>query len=338
MFLDYVKISVKSGDGGRGCVSFRREKYVPKGGPNGGDGGKGGDVIFRATNSLSTLIDFRYNRHYRARRGEHGQGGDKTGRNGKDCLVLVPCGSIVKDEETGEVLCELLADGDEEVILKGGRGGRGNTHFKSSTNRAPRYAEDGQPGIEKIVVIELKLIADVGLVGFPNSGKSTLISKISAAKPKIADYPFTTLVPNLGIVRYREYDSFVVADIPGIIRGASEGKGLGLQFLRHIERTRVLLFMIDASAVNFEDAFDEYFVLLGELTNYSKILLKKPRILCFTKADTLTEDVLKELKKIISAKKTGKYKVDKIIISSISGMNLAELKDLIFKKLSDEEN
>lgn len=338
MFLDYVKISVKSGDGGRGCVSFRREKYVPKGGPNGGDGGKGGDVIFRATNSLSTLIDFRYNRHYRARRGEHGQGGDKTGRNGKDCLVLVPCGSIVKDEETGEVLCELLADGDEEVILKGGRGGRGNTHFKSSTNRAPRYAEDGQPGIKKIVVIELKLIADVGLVGFPNSGKSTLISKISAAKPKIADYPFTTLVPNLGIVKYREYDSFVVADIPGIIRGASEGKGLGLQFLRHIERTRVLLFMIDASAVNFEDAFDEYFVLLGELTNYSKILLKKPRILCFTKADTLTEDVLKELKKIISAKKTGKYKVDKIIISSISGMNLAELKDLIFKKLSEEEN
>lgn len=319
-------------------MSFRREKYVPKGGPNGGDGGKGGDVIFRATNSLSTLIDFRYNRHYRARRGEHGQGGDKTGRNGKDCLVLVPCGSIVKDEETGEVLCELLADGDEEVILKGGRGGRGNTHFKSSTNRAPRYAEDGQPGIEKIVVIELKLIADVGLVGFPNSGKSTLISKISAAKPKIADYPFTTLVPNLGIVKYREYDSFVVADIPGIIRGASEGKGLGLQFLRHIERTRVLLFMIDASAVNFEDAFDEYFVLLGELTNYSKILLKKPRILCFTKADTLTEDVLKELKKIISAKKTGKYKVDKIIISSISGMNLAELKDLIFKKLSEEEN
>lgn len=338
MFLDYVKISVKSGDGGRGCVSFRREKYVPKGGPNGGDGGKGGDVIFRATNSLSTLIDFRYNRHYRARRGEHGQGGDKTGRNGKDCLVLVPCGSIVKDEETGEVLCELLADGDEKVILKGGRGGRGNTHFKSSTNRAPRYAEDGQPGIEKIVVIELKLIADVGLVGFPNSGKSTLISKISAAKPKIADYPFTTLVPNLGIVRYREYDSFVVADIPGIIRGASEGKGLGLQFLRHIERTRVLLFMIDASAVNFEDAFDEYFVLLGELTNYSKILLKKPRILCFTKADTLTEDGLKELKKIIAAKKTGKFKVDKIIISSVSGMNLAELKDLIFKKLSDEEN
>lgn len=338
MFLDYVKISVKSGDGGKGCVSFRREKYVPKGGPNGGDGGKGGDVIFRATNSLSTLIDFRYNRHYRARRGEHGQGGDKTGRNGKDCLVLVPCGSIIKDEETGEVLCELLADGDEEVILKGGRGGRGNTHFKSSTNRAPRYAEDGQPGIEKIVVIELKLIADVGLVGFPNSGKSTLISKISAAKPKIADYPFTTLVPNLGIVRYREYDSFVVADIPGIIRGASEGKGLGLQFLRHIERTRVLLFMIDASAVNFEDAFDEYFVLLGELTNYSKILLKKPRILCFTKADTLTEDGLKELKKIIAAKKTGKFKVDKIIISSVSGMNLAELKDLIFKKLSDEEN
>jgi len=338
MFLDYVKILIKSGDGGRGCVSFRREKFVPKGGPNGGDGGKGGDVVFKATNSLSTLIDFRYNRHYRAGRGEHGKGGDKTGKNGKDCVILVPCGSIVKDEETDEVLCELLNDGEETVILKGGRGGRGNTHFKTSTNRAPRYAEDGQPGIEKNIVIELKLIADVGLVGFPNSGKSTLISKISAAKPKIADYPFTTLVPNLGIVKYRDYDSFVVADIPGIIKGASEGKGLGLQFLRHIERTRILLFMLDASAVNFENVFDEYFVLLDELVNYSKVLLKKPRILCFTKADILSEDKLKELRKIISAKKTGKFKVDKIVISSVSGLNIAELKDLIFKKLSEEEN
>jgi GTP-binding protein len=338
MFLDYVKISVKSGDGGRGCVSFRREKYVPKGGPNGGDGGNGGDVIFKATNSLSTLIDFRYKRHYRAARGEHGKGGDKTGRNGKDCVILVPCGSIIKDEETDEVLCELLYDGEEKVVLKGGRGGKGNTHFKTSTNRAPRFAEDGKPGVEKIVVIELKLIADVGLVGFPNSGKSTLISKISAAKPKIADYPFTTLVPNLGIVKYRDYESFVVADIPGIIKGASEGKGLGLQFLRHIERTRVLLFMLDAGALNFDDVFEEYFVLLDELVNYSKVLLNKPRILCFTKADVLTEERLKQLKKIISAKKTGKYKIDKIIISSVSGLNIAELKDLIFKKLSEEEN
>jgi len=338
MFLDYVKISVKSGDGGRGCVSFRREKYVPKGGPNGGDGGNGGSIIFKATTSLSTLIDLRYNRHYRAGRGEHGKGGDKNGKNGKDSIILVPCGSIIREEQTEEVLAELLKDGEEVVLLKGGKGGKGNTHFKSSTNRAPRYAEDGKPGIEKIIVIELKLIADVGLVGFPNSGKSTLISKISAAKPKIADYPFTTLVPNLGIVKYKDYKSFVVADIPGIISGASEGKGLGLQFLRHIERTRVLLFMLDSAALTGDDIFDEYFTLLQELKNYSEVLMKKPRILCFTKSDLLSKEQLDILQKNIQKKKQGKYKISKIIISSLTGKNIKELKDLLFEKLTEEKH
>ena len=336
MFLDYVKVSVKSGDGGRGCVSFRREKYVPKGGPNGGDGGNGGSIIFKATTSLSTLIDFRYNRHYRAGRGEHGKGGDKNGKNGKDSVILVPCGSIIKDEQTDEVLAELLKDGEDVVLLKGGKGGKGNTHFKSSTNRAPRFAEDGQPGEEKIIVIELKLIADVGLVGFPNAGKSTLISKISAAKPKIADYPFTTLIPNLGIVKYKDYKSFVVADIPGIIRGASVGKGLGLQFLRHIERTKVLLFMIDSTAVNDENIFDEYFILLNELKNYSSVLMKKPRVLCFTKSDLLNKERLEKLQKNFLKKKQGEYKITKIIISSLTNKNIKELKDLLFKKLTEE--
>jgi GTP-binding protein len=337
MFLDFVKISVKSGDGGRGCVSFRREKYVPKGGPNGGDGGNGGSIIFKATTSLSTLIDFRYNRHYRAGRGEHGKGGDKNGKNGKDSVILIPCGSIIRDEQTDEVLAELLKDGEEVVLLKGGKGGKGNTHFKSSTNRAPRFAEDGKPGEEKLIIIELKLIADVGLVGFPNAGKSTLISKISAAKPKIADYPFTTLIPNLGIVKYKDYKSFVVADIPGIIRGASVGKGLGLQFLRHIERTKVLLFMIDSTAVNDENIFDEYFILLNELKNYSTVLMKKPRVLCFTKSDLLSKEQLETLQKILQKKKQDKFKVNKIIISSVTGKNIKELKDLLFKKLTEEK-
>lgn len=337
MFLDFVKISVKSGDGGRGCVSFRREKYVPKGGPNGGDGGNGGSVIFKATLSLSTLIDFRYNRHYRAGRGEHGKGGDKNGKNGKDCVILVPCGSVIREEETNKILAELLEDGQEVVLLKGGKGGRGNTHFKSSTNRAPRFAEDGQLGEEKNITIELKLIADVGLVGFPNSGKSTLISKISAAKPKIAEYPFTTLVPKLGIVKYKNYNSFVVADIPGIIKGASDGKGLGLRFLRHIERTKILLFMVDAVTAVEDEIFNEYFILLNELQKYSDTLMEKPRILCFTKSDLLNEEQVERLHKAVHSKKQGKYKVDKIISSSLTGENLKELKDLLFRKITQEK-
>ena len=333
MFIDYTKIYIKSGDGGNGCISFRREKYVPKGGPNGGDGGNGGNIIFKASSQLSTLVDFTYKRHHKAGRGAHGQGGDKNGRNGRDEIILGPCGSVIKNFETGGVITELLHNGEEKIILKGGRGGKGNTHFKSATNRTPRYAEKGGAGEEIIAVIELKLIADIGLVGFPNAGKSTLISKISSAKPKIADYPFTTLKPNLGIVRYREYDSFVVADIPGIIEGASTGKGLGIQFLRHIERTRILLFMIDSTQLKIGERnfLKDYKVLLGELENYEANLLDKPRIICFTKTDAISAELKKKLKGV---RTTG---IDKIAISSVTGENLAELKDLLWKKLTEEK-
>ena len=329
MFIDYTKIFIKSGDGGNGCISFRREKYVPKGGPNGGDGGKGGDIVFRASAQLNTLVDFTYKRHHKAGRGAHGLGGDKNGKNGKDEVILVPCGSVIKNFETGEIVDELLYDGEEKIILKGGRGGKGNTHFKTSTNRTPRYAEKGKPGEEMTIVIELKLIADIGLVGFPNAGKSTLISKISAAKPKIADYPFTTLKPNLGIVKMHEYDSFVVADIPGIIEGASSGKGLGIQFLKHIERTRVLLFMIDTTNLSPDgkNLLKEYKILLKELENYEANLLDKPRIVCFTKIDAISDELKKKLK---NARTAG---IDKIQISSITGENLAELKDILWNKL-----
>lgn len=330
MFLDYAKISIKSGAGGNGCVSFRREKFVPKGGPNGGDGGKGGDVIFKASSQLSTLIDFRYKSHYKAQRGDHGQGSLKTGRNGINEIILVPCGSIIKNFETGKVIAELLNDGQEFLALKGGRGGKGNNHFKNSTNQAPRIAQPGEEAKEETVLIELKLIADVGLVGFPNAGKSTLISKISSAKPKIADYAFTTLVPNLGIVKYGEYESFVVADIPGIIEGASGGKGLGLQFLRHVERTRLLLFMIDATKLQDaklkKDFLKDYETLLKELKKYEADLMDKPKIICFTKVDAISDELKSKLQRM-------KMKEDKILISSVTGENLKELKDMIWKKL-----
>lgn len=329
MFIDYTKIFIKSGDGGNGCISFRREKYVPKGGPNGGDGGNGGSVIFKASSQLSTLQDFTYQRHHKAGRGVHGLGGDKNGKNGRDEIILVPCGSVIKNFETGEVLEELLYDGEEKVLLKGGRGGKGNTHYKTSTNRTPRFAEKGKPGEELTIIIELKLIADIGLVGFPNAGKSTLISKISSAKPKIADYPFTTLKPNLGIVKMQDYDSFVVADIPGIIEGASSGKGLGIQFLKHIERTRILLFLIDATQLSPDGKklLKEYKILLKELENYEANLLDKPRILCFTKIDAISPELKKKLKGVRTAG------IDKMQISSITGENLKELKDLLWKKL-----
>ncbi|MBK8549928.1 MAG: GTPase ObgE [Ignavibacteria bacterium] len=330
MFLDHAKISIKSGAGGNGCVSFRREKFVPKGGPNGGDGGKGGDVIFKASSQLSTLIDFRYKSIHKAQRGEHGQGSLKTGKNGKDEIIIVPCGSIIKDLETGKIIAELLNDGQEFLALKGGRGGKGNNHFKNSTNQAPRIAQPGEVAKEETVLIELKLIADVGLVGFPNAGKSTLISKISSAKPKIADYAFTTLVPNLGIVKYGEYESFVVADIPGIIEGASGGKGLGLQFLRHIERTRLLLFMIDATKLQDaklkKDFLKDYDTLLKELKKYEADLMDKPKIICFTKVDAISDELKTKLQKM-------KMKEHKILISSVTGENLKELKDMIWKKL-----
>lgn len=330
-FIDYARIHIISGAGGNGCISFRREKYVPKGGPNGGDGGKGGDIILKASVHLNTLLPFRYKKKFRAGRGKHGMGGNKTGQNGKDLIILVPCGSVIKNYETGEVLAELLKDGEEIVILKGGKGGRGNTHFKSSTNQAPRYAEKGEPGKEMLIEIELKLIADVGLVGFPNSGKSTLISKISSAKPKIADYPFTTLVPNLGIVQYKNYNSFVVADIPGLIEGASEGKGLGLQFLRHIERTRLLVFLVDASQLdekNHKLFLKDYKILLNELEKYSTGLLDKPRILCFSKADLITNSLAKKLSRI-------KVEEPVLLISSITGFNIEKLKDIIWEKLQN---
>ena len=330
MFIDYAKIFIKSGDGGNGCVSFRREKFVPRGGPNGGDGGNGGNVVFRASANLSTLLDYRYNKFFRAKRGEHGQGGDKTGKNGKDIIVKVPMGTVVKNALTGEVIAELLEDKQEIIVLEGGKGGRGNVHFKSSTNQAPRIADKGRKGEEVEVILELKLIADVGLVGFPNAGKSTLISKISAAKPKIADYPFTTLIPNLGIVKYSEYDTFVVADIPGIIEGASTGKGLGIQFLRHIERTKILLFMLDATKLENEyidsDPLSDYRLLLKELKNYSDELLDKPRIICFTKVDSIYDETKQRIKEV-------KTDEDVILISSITGEHLGELKDLIWTKL-----
>lgn len=333
MFIDYAKIKIRSGDGGNGCVSFRREKFVPKGGPNGGDGGNGGDVIFKGDRNLSTLLDFRYNRLFKGGRGVHGMGGDKTGKNGKDMIIKVPLGTVIKNAESDEIIGEVISAGEELVVAKGGRGGKGNTHFKTSTNRAPRMAQPGEKGTELEVIVELKLIADVGLVGFPNAGKSTLISRISAAKPKIADYPFTTLIPNLGIVKYGDYDSFVVADIPGIIEGASSGKGLGLQFLRHIERTRILLFMIDATKIDtglIKKPLDEFKVLLKELESYEADLIDKPRIICFSKVDSISDETKKLLEKV-------KSKVPVILISSVTGYNLDKLKDLIWEFIPEKE-
>jgi len=326
MFIDSARISVKSGDGGNGCISFRREKYVPKGGPNGGDGGKGGNVIFKADNALSTLIDFRYKRNYKAQSGKHGMGGDKTGRNGDDIIIRVPCGSIIKDANTGYILADLISNGEEYIAAKGGKGGKGNSHFATPTNQTPRYAEDGQKGEELEIEIELKLLADIGLVGLPNAGKSTLISKISAAKPKIADYPFTTLVPNLGIVRYKDFQSFVVADIPGLIEGAHLGKGLGIKFLKHIERTKALLFLVDSTLIPYKEKKTEDFdILYNELKGYDEKLLEKPKMICFTKVDALTDKQKKDLSKVKFGDK--KVKIPVLKISAISGENMKKLLD-----------
>jgi len=284
MFIDEATIVVKAGNGGNGCISFRREKYVPKGGPDGGTGGRGGNVIVRADKQLTTLMDYRYKRHYNAKSGDRGQGANKTGKNGEDIILRVPCGTIIKEQETTNVLFDLVEDNAECVVAKGGRGGRGNAEFATSTNQAPRTAESGTPGEERAIQLELKLLADIGLVGFPNAGKSTLISRISAAKPKIADYPFTTLIPNLGIVRYGEYKSFVVADMPGLIEGAHDGRGLGIQFLRHIERTKALVFLIECFA---DDVKEQYNILLNELELFNKELLKKPQIVLITKIEKI---------------------------------------------------
>ncbi|HEX2867642.1 MAG TPA: GTPase ObgE [Ignavibacteriales bacterium] len=327
MFIDYAEIEVKAGHGGSGQISFRREKYVPKGGPSGGDGGKGGDVVIRAHHNLHTLLDFRYKRHYSAENGDKGGNSLKDGKNGSNVIIQVPVGTIIKDRESGNVLADLDHDGKSVVIAKGGIGGRGNSKFATPTNQTPRHAEGGRPGEEKSIALELKLIADVGLVGFPNAGKSTLISVISAAKPKIADYPFTTLEPNLGIVQYKDYQSFVVADIPGIIEGAHTGKGLGIKFLRHIERTGILLFLIEVTSENYQKDYD---TLVNELAGYSEVLLNKKRIVAFSKADLLEESELKKLKK----KKLKRYDGTPLVFSSASGYGLEELKDKLWSELS----
>jgi GTP-binding protein len=284
-FIDEAKIYVKAGDGGRGCVSFRREKYVPRGGPNGGDGGNGGDVIMIAKRNMSSLLDHRYQQHYRAKRGEHGRGKDQHGKNSENLLIPVPMGTIVKDFETGEFLGDLTENNQELVVAKAGRGGKGNARFVSSVNQAPKIAEPGGEGEEKTLKLELKLLADVGLLGFPNAGKSTLISTISAARPKIADYPFTTLVPNLGVVSYGDGQTFIIADIPGLIEGAHKGAGLGIQFLRHIERTKILIHLLDLSPITNRDPIEDYETMNKELKAYSEELSRKPQILALNKID-----------------------------------------------------
>lgn len=303
-FVDYVKIYVKAGDGGRGCVSFRREKYVPMGGPNGGDGGTGGHIIVKATKELNTLLDFRYQRQYKAKRGEHGKGSNKHGKDGGDRIIPVPIGTLVKDAEipadNGDIIADLNYEGAEIKIAKAGRGGLGNAHFATSTRQAPKFAQPGEKGEEMWLVLELKLLADVGLIGLPNAGKSTLISVISSAKPKIADYPFTTLIPNLGVVKLEGIRSFVAADIPGLIEGAHRGTGLGFQFLRHIERTSILLHLVDISDVSYEqasDPVDNFEKINKELALYSPKLLKKPMVVAGTKLDTAYNKVrLKRLR------------------------------------------
>ena len=321
-FVDSAKISVHAGDGGKGSVSFRREKYVPKGGPDGGDGGRGGHVYLRANRQLATLLDFKYRKSYIAERGNHGMSSRKTGKDGGDIVIGVPCGTVVRNAESGEVMCDMVEDGQEVMIAKGGRGGWGNQHFATATRQAPRFAQPGEKGEAFELEMELKLMADVGLVGFPNAGKSTLISVISAARPKIADYPFTTLVPNLGIVGYDDYKSFVMADIPGIIEGAAEGRGLGLQFLRHIERTKILVLMVSADS---EDIAQEYATLLKEMEKFDHGLLSKPRLAVITKMDIAPEDfTVPELEPGVVVLK----------ISSVAGHGLKALKDELWKRVS----
>ncbi len=324
-FVDYVKIFCRSGNGGSGSAHLHRDKFTRKGGPDGGDGGRGGHVIVRGNEQLWTLLHLKYQKHIFATHGESGGSSLKTGAGGKDALIEVPLGTVARDGETGEQLFEVTEHGEEKVLMSGGRGGLGNDHFKSSTNQTPRHAQPGEPGTEGWVVLELKLLADVGLVGFPNAGKSTLLSVLSAAKPKIADYPFTTLVPNLGIVKYRDDRSFVMADIPGIIEGASEGKGLGHRFLRHIERNSMLLFMIPADS---KDIREEYQVLLQELKKYNPELLDKKRLLAITKSDLLDEELMEEMKQELP-------QLPVVFISSVAHSGLVALNDRIWYMLNE---
>lgn len=326
-FVDYVKIFCRSGKGGRGSAHLRREKYIPKGGPDGGDGGDGGNIILRGNRNYWTLLHLRYQRHIFAGHGEGGSKSQRSGKKGESKVIEVPCGTVAYDAHTGEYLCDITDDGQEVTLLKGGRGGQGNIHFKSATHQTPRYAQPGEPYEERWIILELKLLADVGLVGFPNAGKSTLLSVVSAAKPKIANYPFTTLRPNLGIVEYRDGKSFVMADIPGIIEGASEGKGLGLRFLRHIERNSLLLFVIPADT---DDIKEEYHILLNELTRYNPELLDKTHLLAISKADMLDEELMQEMA-------FGLPDIPYLFISSITGYGIPALKDMLWRELNSDD-
>lgn len=328
-FIDYVKILCRSGKGGAGSRHFHRAKYIPKGGPDGGDGGRGGHIILRGSRHKWTLLDLRYQRHIFATDGQSGGEGKSTGKDGEDRIIEVPVGTTVFDAETGQFLAEVTEDGEEIKLLRGGKGGLGNWHFATSTNRAPRYAQPGQPAIEKAVVLELKLLGDVGLVGFPNAGKSTLLASVSAAKPKIADYPFTTMEPQLGIVSYRGDKSFVMADIPGIIEGASEGKGLGLRFLRHIERNAVLLFMVPADS---DDIKKDYEILLQEVREFNPELADKSRVLAISKADMLDDELRDEIQKDLPRD------IPTVFISAVSGQGITELKDLLWREINSDEN
>lgn len=324
-FIDYIKIFCKSGKGGAGSAHLRREKFVPKGGPDGGDGGRGGHVILKGNRNKWTLLHLKFQKHILAGNGVQGSSQNKTGADGKDAIIEVPLGTIVRDDETGEQIFEITDHDEQKILMHGGRGGLGNVHFKSSVNQTPRYAQPGEEGEEGWKILELKLLADVGLVGFPSAGKSTLLSVVSAAKPKIADYPFTTLAPNLGIVEYREHNSFVMADIPGIIEGAHEGKGLGLRFLRHIERNSMLLFIVPADSANH---LNEYRILLNELEKYNPELLDKQRYLAVSKADLLDEELMKEISKELKG-------IPHLFFSSLTGLNIPQLKDKIWQILNE---
>ena len=328
-FVDYVKIFCRSGKGGAGSTHFHREKFIQKGGPDGGDGGRGGHIILRGNSNLWTLLHLKFARHIFAGDGGAGSKSRSFGKDGKDQTIEVPLGTVVYDGENGQFMCEITEHGQELVLLKGGRGGQGNWHFRTATNQTPRFSQPGEPRIEKTIIMQLKVLADVGLVGFPNAGKSTLLSVVAAAKPEIANYPFTTLVPNLGIVSYRDNKSFVMADIPGIIEGASEGKGLGLRFLRHIERNSILLFMVPADSDNIEK---EYNILLNELEKYNPHLMDKQRILAVSKCDMLDDELIQAMKAELP------QGVDSVFISSVSGLGINQLKDMIWTEINKETN
>lgn len=323
-FVDYVKIYCRAGNGGAGSAHFRREKFEPKGGPDGGDGGRGGHIILQGNDQMWTLLHLKYQRHIFAGHGESGGRQQSHGADGKDITIQVPLGTIARKEDSDEILFEITSHGEEKILAKGGRGGLGNVHFKSATFQTPRFAQPGEPGVEEEFILELKILADVGLVGFPNAGKSTLLSVVSAAKPKIADYAFTTLVPNLGIVSYRDEKSFVMADIPGIIEGAHEGKGLGIRFLRHIERNSMLLFIVPADSKNIHE---EYNILVNELKMYNPELLDKKRLLAISKSDMLDEELINEIRKDLPD-------IPRVFISSLTGLGITTLKDMIWKELN----